>query len=85
MTTRNGREVTNITRVGNKLVGFIYGKPYTWNLNGRRTTTYRSKLDLMLEQPRYIAIRNWGGRLSAQLYETKPSGKGIVKVIEVVL
>lgn len=85
MTTRNGQPVTNVIRVGNKLVGFIQGRPYTWSLNGQRGKNRKSKLDLVLERPRYIAIRSRAGKLSAKLYDSKPDGRSIVKVIEVTL
>ena len=85
MTTRNGLPVRNVTRVANKLVGFINGQPYTWSLNGRRSEKHKSKLDLVLERPRFIAIRNRAGKLSARLDDTKPVGRSIVKVIEVTL
>jgi len=85
MTTRNGQPVKNVTRVGSRLIGFIKGQPYSWDLKGRRTENYRSKLDLVLERPRYIAIRNRAGKLSARLYDEKPNGRSIIKVIEVTL
>jgi hypothetical protein len=85
MTTRNGQQVKNVTRVGSKLIGFIKGQPYSWQLNGRRSENHRSKLDLVLEKTRYIVIRNRAGKLSARLYDEKPNGRSIVKVIEVTL
>jgi hypothetical protein len=85
MTTRNGQQVRNVTRVGSKLIGFIQGQPYSWDLKGRRSENYRSKLDLVLEKTRYIAIRNRAGKLSARLYDEKPNGRSIVKVIEITL
>lgn len=85
MTTRNGQPVTNVTRVGNKLIGFISGQPYSWGLNGQRGSKRRSKLDLVLERPRFIAIRNRAGKLSARLYDTKPVGRSIIKIIEVTI
>jgi len=85
MTTRNGQPVANVTRVGNKLIGFISGQPYSWDLKGRRSNKHRSKLDLVVERPRFIAVRNRAGKLSAKIYDSKPTGRAIIKVLEVIL
>jgi hypothetical protein len=83
LTTKYGLKVTDVQRVHNLIIGYVEGKALVWNKDGKRSPNRASKLDLNLSNKHYIAIRRWGNSLKSQIYQTKPTGKGIVKVIEV--
>ena len=85
MKTRSGQKVTNVQKAGDFIIGFVEGKPLVWNSNGRRSDKNKSQLDLELSSKYHIAIRKWGTTFKSSIYDTKPTGKGIVKVIEVEL
>ena len=81
--TRNGNKVTNVQKVSDVYIGFMNGKAMVWDKNGRRSAKNRSQLDLDLCNKYHIAIRKWGNTYKSTIYDAKPTGKGIVKVIEV--
>jgi hypothetical protein len=81
--TRNGNKVTNVQKAGDIIVGFVKGRALVWDKNGRRSPKNRSQLDLDLCNKYHIAIRKWGTTYKSTIYDSKPTGKGIIKVIEV--
>lgn len=81
--TRNGNKVTNVQKVADVIIGFMNGKAMVWDKNGRRSAKNKSKLDLDLQSKYHIAIRKWGTTYKSTIYDSKPTGKGIIKVIEV--
>lgn len=83
LTTQSGIKVTNVQKTGDVIVGFIDGKAMVWNAKGRHGKKNRSKLDLNLSDKYYVAIRKWGITYKSNIYQSKPKGRGIVKVIEV--
>lgn len=83
LTTQNGIKVTNVQKTGDVIVGFVNGKAMVWDVNGRHGKKNKSKLDLNLSNKHYVAIRKWGVTYKSNIYNNKPKGRGIVKVIEV--
>lgn len=83
LTTQNGIKVTNVQKSGDYIVGTVNGKAMVWDTKGRRNPKNRSKLDLNLNTKHYVAIRKWGTSYKSNVYTTKPTGRCIVKVIEV--
>lgn len=82
--TVSGKEVNQITKVGDLYVGIVDGKTFTWNTRGRLTNgKYKSKNDLNLNTNYYVAIRKWGTSFKSTIYNKAPKGRGIVKVLEV--
>ncbi len=81
--TKSGIKVTNVQKTGDVIVGFVNGKAMVWNAQGRHGNKNKSKLDLNLSNKHYVVIRKWGVTYKSKIYQSKPTGKGIVKVIEV--
>ena len=81
--TRNGIKVTNVQKTGDVIVGFVDGKAMVWDSRGRHGAKNKSKLDLNLSNKHYVVIRKWGVTYKSNIYQSKPTGRGIVKVIEV--
>lgn len=81
MRTKNGQKVTAIVRGDRRIFGLVKGKPLSWDTNGRRTSTRRSKLDLDLGK--FLVIRKWGSRYSVkEVSEPPQSGNSIVKIVQ---
>jgi hypothetical protein len=82
--TVNGKEVKQLTKVGDLYVGIVDGKTLTWNTRGKLSNgVYKSKNDLKLNSNYYVAIRKWGSTFKSTIYDKAPKGRGIVKVLEV--
>jgi hypothetical protein len=83
--TKSGNKVTNVQTHGDIIIGYVNVRNETlvWDKNGRRSPKKKSKLDLELTNKYHIAIRKWGNVYKSRLYDNKPSGKGIIKIIEV--
>ena len=82
--TVSGKEVNQLTKVGDLYVGIVDGKTFTWNTRGRLSSgMYKSKNDLNLNTNYYVAIRKWGTSFKSTIYNKAPKGRGIVKVLEV--
>lgn len=82
--TVSGKEVNQLTKVGDLYVGIVDGKTFTWDTRGRLSNgVYKSKNDLNLNTNYYVAIRKWGTSFKSTIYDKAPKGRGIVKVLEV--
>jgi len=83
--TKSGNKVTNVKNYGDVIIGYVNERNETlvWDKNGRRSPRKKSKLDLELTNRYHVAIRKWGNTYKSTMYDTKPSGKGIIKIIEV--
>lgn len=82
--TVSGKEVNQLTKVGDLYIGIVDGKTFTWDTRGRLSNgVYKSKNDLNLNTNYYVAIRKWGTSFKSTIYNKAPKGRGIVKVLEV--
>lgn len=82
--TVSGKEVNQLTKVGDLYIGIVDGKTFTWDTRGRLSNgVYKSKNDLNLNTNYYVAIRKWGTSFKSKIYNKAPKGRGIVKVLEV--
>jgi len=82
--TISGKEVNQLTKVGDLYIGIVDGKTFTWDTRGRLSNgVYKSKNDLNLNTNYYVAIRKWGASFKSTIYNKAPKGRGIVKVLEV--
>ena len=82
--TVSGKEVNQLTKVGDLYIGIVDGKTLTWNTRVRLSNgVYKSKNDLNLNTNYYVAIRKWGTSFKSKIYNKAPKGRGIVKVLEV--
>jgi hypothetical protein len=67
MQTKSGKKITNLKVLGNQYAGIVDGKILTWDENGRRSSKYKSKLDMIIETPKpkpfYVNINEWNGSI----------------------
>ena len=93
MQTRNGLKISNLTFVKQlgRYVGNVNGQVLTWDKNGRRSTKYKSKFDIVNENKLYVNVKRWGtklvlGKPYTNISEAKKNvTTGHLKTIEITL
>ena len=92
--TKNGLEVNQIGETKDLILGLVAGQKsfLAWNkTDGKQYNNNRkSKFDLMLDAPvnneRFVVVKKWGKRLSANILEKEPKQtKSVVKCIKITI
>lgn len=92
--TKNGLEVNQIGETKDLILGLVAGQKsfLAWNkTDGKQYNNNRkSKFDLMFDAPvnneRFVVIKKWGKRLSANILEKEPKQtKSVVKCIKITI
>lgn len=93
MQTRNGIKISNLTFVKElgRYVGNVNGQILTWDKNGRRSSKYKSKFDIVDNSKVYVNVKRWGSKLLLgkpyfNINEAKRNAStGHLKTIEITL
>lgn len=92
--TKNGLQVNQIGETKDLILGLVAGKKtfLAWNkTDGKQhNNKLRSKFDLMFDEPvsneRFVVVKKWGKRLSANILEKEPKQtKSVVKCIKITI
>jgi hypothetical protein len=92
--TKNGLQVNQIGETKDLILGLVAGhKSFTaWNkTDGKQYNNNRkSKFDLCFDEPvnndRFVVIKKWGKRLSANIVEKEPKQtKSVLKCIKITI
>lgn len=92
--TKNGLEVNQIGETKDLILGLVAGQKtfLAWNKsNGKRhNVNRRSKFDLVFDEPvnneRFVVVKKWGKRLSANILEKEPKQtKSVLKCIKITI
>jgi hypothetical protein len=92
--TKNGLQVNQIGETKDLILGLVAGQKsfLAWNkTDGKQhNNNRRSKFDLMFEEPvskeRFVVVKKWGNRLSANILEKEPKQtKSVLKCIKITI
>lgn len=92
--TKNGLQVNQIGETKDLILGLVAGQKsfLAWNkTDGKQHhNKHRSKFDLMFDEPvskeRFVVVKKWGNRLSANILEKEPKQtKSVLKCIKITI